>query len=223
MAPKYKQKSREEILDLYMDYAVQNGLEISIQQLCHDEKIDEVNFAEYFETIDQLEKAVWQGLIAASILTVQSDPLFSNYDNRDKLLSFYYTFFENCALNDQYLLLSLNNGHKIRILSVLKELKTEYHDFIKEIQPVEVLNLGRFDNAVGRISSSLVAEGFYGQLLFLLDFWSKDSSESYEKTDVAIEKAVKATMDLIDTTPLKSVLDFGKFIWQERMNKSGNE
>lgn len=33
-----------------------------------------------------------------------------------------------------------------------------------------------------------------------------------------IEKSVKAVLDVLDTTPLESVIDLGKFIWKERFN-----
>ena len=33
-----------------------------------------------------------------------------------------------------------------------------------------------------------------------------------------IEKSVKATFDLMDTTPLESLFDLGKFVWKDRFN-----
>lgn len=33
-----------------------------------------------------------------------------------------------------------------------------------------------------------------------------------------IEKTVKATFDVLDTTPLESLLDLGKFVWKEKFN-----
>jgi hypothetical protein len=44
-----------------------------------------------------------------------------------------------------------------------------------------------------------------------------DSSSSFEKTDIFIEKSLKTSFDLIDTTPLKSIIDFGKFLYKEKM------
>lgn len=45
----------------------------------------------------------------------------------------------------------------------------------------------------------------------------EDTSSSFEKTDLVIEKSVRAVFDLFETTPLESVFDFGKFIWKEKM------
>ncbi|MFN4199515.1 MAG: TetR/AcrR family transcriptional regulator, partial [Flavobacterium sp.] len=41
-------------------------------------------------------------------------------------------------------------------------------------------------------------------------------SKGFEKTDVLIEKSVKAAFDVMDTTPLESIFDLGKFIWKEK-------
>ena len=44
-----------------------------------------------------------------------------------------------------------------------------------------------------------------------------DHSPQFEKTDVAIEKSVNTVFDVFDNTPLERVLDFGKFLFKERM------
>ena len=54
------------------------------------------------------------------------------------------------------------------------------------------------------------------ELLFTLKFWIEDTSLAFEKTDIFIEKSVNTSFDLMDTTPIKSLIDFGKFMWQEK-------
>ena len=44
-----------------------------------------------------------------------------------------------------------------------------------------------------------------------------DRSPSFEKTDLVIEKSVRAIFDVFETTPLESLVDFGKFMWKEKM------
>jgi len=46
----------------------------------------------------------------------------------------------------------------------------------------------------------------------------EDSSPSFEKTDIYIEKSVKVSFELIDITPIDSLIDFGKFIFKEKIN-----
>jgi hypothetical protein len=62
----------------------------------------------------------------------------------------------------------------------------------------------------------IFSEGAWVQLLFILKFWMEDQSPGFEKTDMAIEKSVRTVFDLFDNTPVESILDFGKFLWQEK-------
>jgi len=54
------------------------------------------------------------------------------------------------------------------------------------------------------------------QLLFVIGFWIKDDSIAFEKTDAAIEKAVNLSFDLMGKGPLDAMLDFGKFLYQNK-------
>ena len=66
-------------------------------------------------------------------------------------------------------------------------------------------------------SVTVFSEGAWIQTLFLLKYWMDDNSAGFENTDIAIEKSVRAIFDVFDTQPLESVLDFGKFLWKEKM------
>ena len=63
------------------------------------------------------------------------------------------------------------------------------------------------------------SEAAWIQLLFLMKFWMDDNSAQFESTDVAIEKSVNTVFDVFDNTPLERVVDFGKFLYKERMAK----
>ena len=65
--------------------------------------------------------------------------------------------------------------------------------------------------------SKIFSEGAWIQLLFLMRFWIEDRSPGFEKTDIAIEKSVRSVFDLFDNTPLDSIVDFGKFLWEEKI------
>jgi hypothetical protein len=46
-----------------------------------------------------------------------------------------------------------------------------------------------------------------------------DESPTFEKTDLYIEKSVKATFELMNIAPIDSLIDFGKFIFKEKIYK----
>ena len=60
------------------------------------------------------------------------------------------------------------------------------------------------------------SEATWVQLLFLMKFWKEDNSPGFEKTDMAIEKSVNTVFDVFDNTPLESIIDLGKFLWQNK-------
>ena len=64
----------------------------------------------------------------------------------------------------------------------------------------------------------IFSEATWLQTLFLLKFWLDDNSPNFEKTDIAIEKSVNTVFDVFDNTPLERVLDFGKFLFKEKMS-----
>ena len=216
--PKAKKKSKEDLIELYMEYVSVHGLDISITELCEAKKIKEEEFILHLDSIAEAEMTVWEELMQAAINTVNADPQYVSFSKRDRLLSLYYTFFENCNLNQPFLHVSLEHHGKLNMLRVLKKLKLRFSAYIKTMHEQPIVPIGRADNRLNQITNTAVAEAYYTQLLFLLDFWKNDVSVNHEKTDIAIEKTIKASMDLIDFTPIKSVVDFGKFMWKERLS-----
>lgn len=219
--PKAKtKKSREDIIDLSMAYLADKGFDVSIAQLCKSKKIAQSQFKSEFESIENFEKFVWCELMRSSIETANSDTQFATFSNREKLLTLYFTFFDNCGLNSEFLKQSIKHHGRPGMIKVLKMLKQEFSSFVnfnlKFSLPLENQYAAQFNS----MSNVAIGEAFYGQLLFLLDFWSKDSSLEFEKTDMAIEKTVKASMDIINVTPVKSVIDLAKFFWKERVQKT---
>ncbi len=59
---------------------------------------------------------------------------------------------------------------------------------------------------------------FWIHLMFILQFWSKDDSANFEKTDAAIEKSVTLAFDLMGKGVLDNAIDFGKFLYQNSKN-----
>ena len=63
----------------------------------------------------------------------------------------------------------------------------------------------------------LFSEGAWLQFLFILKFWMDDDSPGFEKTDVAIEKSINTVFDIFENTPLDNIIDFGKFLFKEKL------
>jgi hypothetical protein len=105
--------------------------------------------------------------------------------------------------------------NQMKSLKALRELKKVFSAYIEDLG-IETLDLR--EERLEKIQDRGIKESAWFQLLVTMKFWLDDESPSFEKTDIFIEKSVKASFDLIDTTPLKSIIDFGKFIFKEKIH-----
>ena len=141
---------------------------------------------------------------------------YAHFSNREKMLTFFYTFFEILTLNRSYVLYTLKeNPHMMSKMEQLKDLRKHVKNFSKDL--IMQRNEDKTNILLER-SETIYSEGAWIQMLFLLKFWMDDDSAGFEKTDMAIEKSVNTIFDVFDNTPLDAVLDFGKFLWKERMS-----
>jgi hypothetical protein len=131
------------------------------------------------------------------------------------MLSFYFTFFELLAANRSYVVLSLKGDkNPLQGLMQLSSLRNGFKDFVSEIISDEYrLKQEKFQ----QIQEKAIQESAWFQLIMTLKFWLDDTSASFEKTDLFIEKSVKASFELMNTAPLESLMDFGKFLFKEKI------
>ncbi|MEJ2006194.1 MAG: TetR family transcriptional regulator C-terminal domain-containing protein [Cyclobacteriaceae bacterium] len=97
---------------------------------------------------------------------------------------------------------------------VLRGFRETFMDYVQEI-----INEGRETEEIKdrKYISDKYKDGLWLQTMFIINFWLKDDSESFEKTDAAIEKAVNLSYDLMGAGPLDKMLDFAKFLYQNRV------
>lgn len=107
------------------------------------------------------------------------------------------------------------NKEGLKNLKGLKQFRNHFKDFIVTIMETENSEM---KEKLAKVTKPIFSEGAWIQFLFLLKFWMDDTSKSFEKTDILIEKSVNTIVDLLDTKPLESLFDLGKFLWKEKMN-----
>jgi hypothetical protein len=221
MATAKNPKSKKQLIDddqligLYMNAVLEkNEAPKNVYLFCKEHAIEEADFYSFFNSLDAVKEAIWVKFFENAVSILQKDSNYASYENRNKLLSLYFTLFEILTLNRSYIFYALkDNKEGLRNLKQLASLRNHFKDYI-----VDILKSGETekDSKVKKITRPVFSEGAWLQFLFILKFWLEDTSKGFEKTDIMIEKAVKATFDILDTTPLESLFDLGKFIWKER-------
>ena len=96
----------------------------------------------------------------------------------------------------------------------LTSLRMNYKRFVSEIITDDFrTQQEQFQN----FQEKAFQESSWFQLLLAMKFWLDDSSPAFEKTDIYIEKSIKATFELMNIAPIDSLIDFGKFIFKEKI------
>lgn len=211
--------TRDSIMALYVDHVLQNGERPkSVYKFAVDNGMEETDFYQFFGSFSGLREQIWISFYRNTIDVLHRDENYATYPNKEKMLSFFFTFFELLTVNRSYVLFTLQE-HKSRMKSLeqLKILRLEVKEYAADLN--EQANEEK-NSKLAKNSVSIFSEGAWLQMLFLLKYWMDDNSADFEKTDIAIEKSVKAIFDVFETTPLESVLDFGKFLFKERFAKS---
>lgn len=205
------------IISMYMDYVLEKNEEPkNVFLFCKEHKIEEADFYKFFGSLDRLRQEIWVKFFENAEASIKKDEAFESYSDKNKLLTLYFTLFEILSLNRSYVMFSLKeNKEGIKNLKSLKQFRNHFKDFIVSIIDE---NENMVSDKISKITKPVFAEGAWIQLLFLLKFWMDDTSVGFEKTDVLIEKSVNTVVDLLDTKPLESLFDLGKFLWKEKMN-----
>jgi len=214
---KKKSITRDSIISAYMEYVLENEqTPKSVYKFSKEHNMTEQEFYSFFGSFDGLRNEIWNTFFDHSLKLIHKDKNFEGFSNQEKMLTFLFTFFEMLTANRSYVLFALKeNKDMMKSLSQLKGLRIRVKEFASELisEKNEEKNLKILKQPV-----SVFSEGAWLQTLFILKYWMEDSSPSFEKTDIVIEKSVRAIFDVFDNTPLESVVDFGKFLWKDKMN-----
>lgn len=219
MATKKNTVTRDTIISMYMNYRLEKGERPkSVYQFTTANLFSESEFYTFFGTLENVEKEVFKQFLINTIELLQKDQSYESYDPKSKLLSFYFTFFELLTANRSYVLMSLKeHQNQMKNLIQLTSLRKEFKKFIPEIIPIKLIAPSE---KIQLIQKKALQESAWIQFIMTLKFWLEDESPSFEKTDIYIEKSLKASFELINTTPIDSLLDFGKFLFKEKTQQN---
>ena len=213
---KKKKITKDEIIDAYMDYILEHEKHPrSVYKFAKMNKMEEADFYQFFGNFEGLRNEIWSMFYQNTKHLMDKNEEVGQYNSREKMLTFFYTFFEILTANRSYVLFTLEEQEDMmKNLPQLKGLRQNIKSFAKEL--IEMDNDEK-NYSFLRNSERVFSEGAWIQFLFLLKFWRDDQSAGFEKTDMAIEKSVNTIFDVFDNTPIEKVVDLGKFLYKEQM------
>jgi hypothetical protein len=211
--------TQEKIRQAYSEYILDNGKEPeSVYAFCKKLKIKEEDFYDEYSSFHQIESEIWKALFIEARAAAEREEVYQNYSVREKLLAFLYTWIETLKKNRSYILKSYEGFDKpiyTKRNVQLVNFKASFYDYLNELL-MEARETREVEQRPIPQLMQRYPDLFWAKTLFILDFWIKDTSKSFEKTDTMIEKTVNTAFDLLGRSPLDSLFDLGKFIFKNR-------
>lgn len=212
---KTQQLPEDKIKEAYMAHVLEHGTRpASIFKFVKALKIKEETFYDSFNSFENIDKQIWLDMFLETTNRVQSDEVWDEYSVREKLLAFFYTWVEVLKTQRSFILQTTNKVQRADLKPAqLVYVREAFKEFIAEL----MLEAKETEEVKTRpYISDKYDDAIWVQFLFVLNFWIKDDSRGFEKTDAAIEKSVNLAFDLMGRGPLDAMLDFGKFLFQNR-------
>ncbi len=215
MATKTKKKIKKaDLIDAYVKYVMRNGNPPkTVFSFMEDLELDESEFYEFFSSFSSLEQEVWKMFMTETTEALQSDAEYEGFGPKEKLLAFYYTHLEILMKHRSFVIHRVQDFKKphVKTPSWISEYKKGFMVFVNDI----VREAIEEDEIKSRpLISERYDQAFWLQLLFILDYWSKDESQKFENTDGVIEKSVDLSFRILGETAIDAALDFAKHIWK---------
>lgn len=215
---KKKKISKNTLYTLYMDFVSEFNMRPSnLEEFCNQKEITEEDFNQHFSSFKKIEKAIFKELFKNSLEVLNESEEFLSFDGKNKLLSLYFTFFENLNLNRAYVVVVLggckNQLNSYQSFSGLKKL------FINFVGSLELSESLLPIDGLEKLQNNFINHSLWIQLLLTVKFWLEDTSEEAEKTDIFIEKSINTSFELLENKFLKNAFDLGKFVYKETFQK----
>jgi len=172
-------------------------------------QIPEREIYQHFGSLHGIEAHIIGDLVDHAIGSVEATPEWASFNARQRLLTFFYAFFEAALDHRSFLLLRYPCPRTALTSARTARLRSRFQDFASSI----------VSDGIG--SGELAGRGPVGKsyapalgLLFqtLIRFYLDDESAAFEDTDAYIEKSTALAFDLIGTQAVDSAADLIRFL-----------
>lgn len=217
---KNKTINSEKILSDYGNYLLTHGERPkNIFVFTQENHFDEKEFYQFFSSFEHLEKEILKHFFQKSLELSLEIEGYEDMSAKERLLNLYFIFFENLTMNRSLVLMILGKKN-LSTVQKLHELKSEHQKFIKTLDFNDLEILEKAKDSIKNFNEKSREEALWLHFLSIIEFWQKDESPSFEKTDLFIEKTIDTGFEFLNNEPLKKIIDLGKFLWKEKFQKS---
>ena len=214
--------SQQKILELYSNYVLRNNKKpLNVFTFCEDHEISETDFYFYYANFEKLESDYLRFFMEETLRLIAEEENYHQQNAKHKMLSFYYTFFEQLTMNRSLVIYLLESDkNNLQNVKKLLPLKKDFQLFIRSLDISEPMmeNTTESMAKIESLKNKGIEELYWGHFMATLKFWLDDTSSNFEKTDIFIEKSVDTSFEFLEVKPLKKLVDLGKFLFKEVKN-----
>ena len=106
----------------------------NVYLFCKDLDIKEDVFYKYYGTFEAIDSEIFQSFFDNTVKVLDKSEDFKSFDSRNRLLSFYYTYFEVLKANRSFVTQVLTHKKDVmKSLTVLSGVKKRFQEYLDEI------------------------------------------------------------------------------------------
>jgi hypothetical protein len=209
------------LIENYIDWILtHNERPKNVYQFTKKIGLEEQEFYASFGSFDGIESTIIVESFDTTYQQILEDKNYLAGNAKEKLSIFYAKYFENLKKNRSlYLFIYESNQFELKSMSKLSELKFRYKNLVENLA-IEIEGVPF--SGLNELIQKSIPEISWAQFMLILNFWVKDQSAHFEKTDQFIKKSIETGFDILTKSPLEGIYDLGKFLINSKFDKKSN-
>lgn len=181
----------------------------SVTIFCKELKIKEAAFYAEFPSLTAVEKAIWKEWIDSIIASVSKGAEWESFSAKERYLAFLFAFSQAALEKRSLLLVCFSKSCLHENPASLEGLRQSFASFAEML-----ISRGRETGEIANRGPllSFYPGIFYRHFRWVLEFYLKDESDGFERTDAFIEKTVGLAFDLFGSQAIDSAADLARFL-----------
>ncbi|MEL7532034.1 MAG: TetR family transcriptional regulator C-terminal domain-containing protein [Bacteroidota bacterium] len=204
------------IIQLYKEYVLSHKKRpSSVYTFMQEQGEEEKSFYLHFASFSALEQQLFYSYFENTISRLAGSEEYQEYDSLQKILAFFYTWLE-VMQGERSLVKFMHQKANYSLFQLTPAyMETTVEPFQEHIR--KLLKYGMDDGQVADrfFVTRYYKQGFWAQARLILNYWLKDNSPNFEKTDAMVEKTLRLAFDVIEPNTLDSGFDLVRFLWRK--------
>lgn len=208
--------TKHKILEAYKVYILEEGKSPpTVFKFMRDIDLTEGVFYDHYASFEALHSSLWVAAFEEVMSSLGGDETYEEYTVREKWLAFYFAFFERLKRERSLYIHLWPEGPDFFRSSSIKKLRNAYRS-----QASSWLDEAEEEGSIreGWLPQEIKEEIAWWKMAFLIQFWTKDDSNGFERTDAAIEKTIHLLFDVLSNEVGEKLVDLAKFLAPDGAN-----